>query len=109
MNNDIINIDSIIGNDIEVLDDNTEVESIEPLPVLEEKNTNVNSNDVISIDRLFTSEQDEKLEKEAKEEIKKEDKRIEKIQLFLIIFLVISATLVYFFGYSFFEPYIKID
>lgn len=40
---------------------------------------------------------------------KNHDKLIEKIQIGLIIFLIISATLIYFFGYDFFEPYIKID
>ena len=37
------------------------------------------------------------------------DKLIEKIQIGLIIFLIVSATLVYFFGYDILEPYIKID
>lgn len=46
-------------------------------------------------------------EKTLKEE--KKDKRIERIQVFLIVFLVISASLFYFFGYDFIEPYIKID
>lgn len=40
---------------------------------------------------------------------KNNDKLIEKIQIGLIIFLIISATLIYFFGYDLFEPYIKID
>lgn len=40
---------------------------------------------------------------------KNKDKLIEKIQIGLIIFLIVSATLIYFFGYDLFEPYIKID
>lgn len=34
---------------------------------------------------------------------------VEKIQIGLIIFLIVSATLVYFFGYDLLEPFIKID
>ncbi len=44
-----------------------------------------------------------------KKEKKSNDKLIERIQIGLIIFLVISAVLIYFFGYDFLEPYIKID
>lgn len=113
MNDAIISIDSILDEDIEVLEDDFESvtinENIEPLPNINEKKDNINDNQIISLDRLFTTESDEKLQEEAKEVIKKEDKRIEKIQLFLIIFLVVVATIIYFFGYDFFEPYIKID
>lgn len=37
------------------------------------------------------------------------DKIIEKIQIGLIIFLIVAGTIIYLFGYNFFEPYIKID
>lgn len=113
MNDKIIPIDLILDNDIEEIEEDFEPvkadQNIEPLPVLEPKNDSVKTNDVISIDRLFTTETDEKLQEEAKKEIKKEDKKIERIQLFLILFLIVAGTLVYFFGYDFFEPYIKID
>ncbi len=113
MNDKIIPIDSILDEDIEVLEEDFEPitinQNIEPLPTLDSKNNSVKINDVISIDRLFTTDVDEKLQEEAKETIKKEDKRIEKIQLFLILFLLVVGTLIYFFGYDFFEPYIKID
>lgn len=39
----------------------------------------------------------------------KHDKKIERIQLFLILFLVVVGSLVYFFGYDLFKPFIKVD
>ena len=37
------------------------------------------------------------------------DKRTERIQIGLIIFLIVIASLVYFFGYDFLKPFIKVD
>ena len=44
-----------------------------------------------------------------KEKEEKKQKIITRVQIGLIVFLLFSATLIYFFGYDFFEPYIKID
>lgn len=87
-----------MNEEIEVLDE--DFEAID----------NNNSDTIISLDRLFDSneevidayEEDKKLE-----DIKQ--KKITKIQISLIIFLVVFATIVYFFGYNFVEPFIKID
>ena len=85
----------------------------ENIEVLDE-NTNINqnnSNNIISIDRLFDNDEQEVVDA-YEEDLLKEDekqKRITKIQIGLIIFLVIFASLIYFFGYNFFEPFIKID
>lgn len=72
-------------------------------------NTN-NKDNIISLDRLF--EEDEEVidvyeENQKLEEIRQ--KKITKIQIGLIIFLVFFASVVYIFGYNFFEPFIKID
>lgn len=80
----------------------------EEIEVLDE--TNNKSDDIISLDRLFDSQEEvvDAYEEDKKlEEIKQ--KKITKIQIGLIIFLVVFATLVYFFGYDFVEPFIKID
>ena len=85
----------------------------ENIEVLDE-NTNINqnnSNNIISIDRLFDNDEQEVVDA-YEEDLLKEDekqKRITKIQIGLIIFLVIFASLIFFFGYNFFEPFIKID
>lgn len=65
---------------------------------------------VIALDRLFNEDEeviDVYEEELAKEKIKQ--KRIGRIQIGLIAFLIIAAGLIYLFGYDFFEPYIKID
>ena len=80
----------------------------EEIEILDEINNN--SDDIISLDRLFDSQEEvvDAYEEDKKlEEIKQ--KKITKIQIGLIIFLVVFATLVYFFGYDFVEPFIKID
>ena len=66
--------------------------------------------DVIELDRLF--DEDEEVIDVYEENLQKEEirqKKITKIQIGLIIFLVISASLIYLFGYNLFEPFIKID
>ena len=79
-----------------------ELSSIINEPIKEDK--------IIGLDRLFNEDEEvidvyeENLEKE-----KIRQKKIGRIQIGLIIFLVVAATLIYFFGYDFFEPYIKID
>lgn len=122
MNEDIEVLDFEEANDekIETLDENdnkSEVnKEINGNDILnkqqdEKQNSKETEGTVIDINRLF--DVDEKEEKIAEEEIKKEtekkDKKIFKIQIGLIIALVLIASLVYFFGYNLFEPFIKID
>lgn len=122
MNEDIEVLDFEEANDekIETLDENdnkSEVnKEINGNDILnkqqdEKQNSKETEGTVIDINRLF--DVDEKEEKIAEEEIKKEtekkDKKIFKIQIGLIISLVLIASLVYFFGYNLFEPFIKID
>ena len=64
---------------------------------------------IIDINRLFQTDEDIKIEKEEEEKEKKKDKLILKIQIGLIIFLVVSATLIYFLGYNIIEPFIKLE
>ena len=104
-----------MNEDIEVLDfEEAKDEEIETLDENDNKAENKSTKQegtVIDINRLF--DVDEKEEKIAEEEIKKEsekkDKKIFKIQIGLIIGLIVIASLVYFFGYNLFEPFIKID
>ena len=67
--------------------------------------------DVIDLNRLFDEDDEDVIdvyeEEQKLEEIKQ--KRITKIQIGLIIFLVVFASLFYFFGYDLVEPFIKID
>ena len=122
MNEDIEVLDFEEANDekIETLDENdnkSEVnKEINGNDILnkqqdEKQNSKETEGTVIDINRLFDI--DEKEEKIAEEEIKKEtekkDKKIFKIQIGLIVALVLIASLVYFFGYNLFEPFIKID
>jgi len=89
----------------------------ENVEILEEDMDNIFENDgtisndeVISLDNIFEDEEeviDVYEENLAKEKIKQ--KRITNIQIALIIFLVVFATLVYFFGYDFVEPFIRIN
>ena len=51
----------------------------------------------------------ESIEKEKKIKSLSFDKKIEKIQLGLLLFLLVIGTLTYFFGYDLFESFIKID
>ena len=85
----------------------------EEIEVLDENITNNNSIDeVISLDRLFDNSNEEEIIDAYEDDLKKEEikqKKITKIQIGLLIFLVISASLVYFFGYDVLEPFIKID
>lgn len=70
----------------------------------------VKTNEVIGMDRLFEDEEevvDAYEEDQKKEEIKQN--KITRIQIGLIIFLVVFASLIYFFGYNIVEPFIKID
>ena len=66
--------------------------------ILDDSNVKEDNSNIVPLDEIIN-------EKPKKDN----DKLIEKIQIGLIIFLIISATLIYFFGYNFFEPYIKID
>lgn len=90
----------------EVLENDEEIETLD----IDENPSNTEE-DMIKIDRLFNVTEDEDRREEqlnTEKELKKE-KNIEKIQLGLIIFLVVSATLVYFFGYNLVEPFIKLE
>ncbi len=90
----------------EVLENNEEIETLD----IDENPSNTEE-DMIKIDRLFNvnDEEDKKEEQLNKEKETKKDKKIEKIQLGLIIFLIVSATLIYFFGYNLVEPFIKLE
>lgn len=90
----------------EVLENNEEIEALD----IDENPSNTKE-DMIKIDRLFNvnDEEDKKKEQLNKEKETKKDKKIEKIQLGLIIFLIVSATLIYFFGYNLVEPFIKLE
>ena len=86
----------------------------EKIEVLDENinNTTVNNDEIIPIDRLFDNNEEEIVIDAYEEDKLKEDerqKKITKIQIGLIIFLIIFASLIYFFGYNFLEPFIKID
>ena len=65
----------------------------------------------IPLDRLFSIDNEEVIDayEEDLEKEKRRQKKIGRIQIGLIVFLVIIASLVYLFGYDFFEPFIKID
>lgn len=94
---------------IEVLDEDFKKEDniIELSDILK----NNSSDDVISLDRLFTEEEEEIVVDAYEEDLEKEErkqKKITMIQIGSIIFLVIIASLIYFFGYNLFEPFIKI-
>lgn len=90
----------------EVLENDEEIETLD----IDENPSNTEEN-MIKIDRLFNvnDEEDKKEEQLNKEKEAKKDRKIEKIQLGLIIFLVVSATLIYFFGYNLVEPFIKLE
>ena len=90
----------------EVLENDEEIETLD----IDENPSNIEEN-MINIDRLFNvnDEEDKKEEQLNTEKELKKEKKIEKIQLGLIIFLVVSATLVYLFGYSLVEPFIKLE
>ena len=90
----------------EVLENNEKIETLD----IDENPSNIEEN-MINIDRLFNvnDEEDKKEEQLNKEKETKKDRKIEKIQLSLIIFLVVSATLIYFFGYNLVEPFIKLE
>lgn len=97
---------------IETLDFDDDFEEVKD--GFEEKQSSQNAVDpgkIIDVNRLFNINEDE--EKIALEEIKKEEKKkdnkIFKIQIILLAFLVVSASLIYFFGYDLLKPYINID
>lgn len=91
--------------EIEVLEEDFEEE---PVEVLEDKN---NQNNIIELDRLFSLDDEEVVDvyEENKQKEEKKQKIVTKVQIGLIIFLVVFASLFYFFGYDLVEPYIKID
>lgn len=100
--NNIISLSSLFESDTEKSDNDIEKDfemiEIEDEPPKDD-NEVINLGDVIKQD-LFLKESNKKRDY---------DKIIEKVQIGLIVFLVVAGTLIYFFGYDFFEPYIKID
>lgn len=96
--NNIISLSSLFEQNIEDGNDDFEMIEIDDEPPK-------NNDDVIKLEDVIDQEL------LTKEPIKKRDydKIIEKIQFGLIIFLIVAGTLIYFFGYNLFEPYIKID
>lgn len=102
--------------DIEVLDEDftplnqTKENNIDIINLSDIIDNSVKEDKLIGLDRLFNEDEEvidvyeENLEKE-----RKRQKKIGRIQIGLIVFLVIFASLVYLFGYDFFEPFIKID
>lgn len=96
--------------DEEVKDDNNIISIDQIINTTEIQPQTINTKEVIGIDRLFEDEEevvDAYEEDQKKEEIKQN--KITRIQIGLIIFLVVFASLVYFFGYNIVEPFIKID
>lgn len=93
--------------EIEVLDEDF-------LPVnepVQQPSPMIEKTDLITIDELFSAPNEEVIDV-YEEKLKKEEKRqkkITKIQIGLIVFLIIFATVTYFFGYDIVEPFIKID
>ena len=89
--------------EIEVLEDDfNDVDNVKSDTTTEEH--------IIGLDSLFS--QDEQVVDAYEDDLNKErlrQKKITKIQIGLIIFLVISASLIYFFGYDLIEPFIKIE
>ena len=62
------------------------------------------------IDIFASSSEEPKVEDDIKKLKQIEhDKKIERIQVYLILFLVVVGSLVYFFGYDFLKPFIKVD
>ncbi len=100
----------VLDEDLEMIevDDTQNEESSDDFTQADENSVN-NENNFISIDTLFETESIKNNEKEEKEKNIKKQNKITKIQIGLIIFLIVSASLIYFFGYDIFEPFIKID
>ena len=76
------------------------------------QNNDNNFDNVISLDRLFDRTNEEEVIDAYEDDLIKSEikqKKITRIQIGLIVFLVVFASLVYFFGYDFVEPYIKAD
>lgn len=90
----------------EIISNKEEIETLD----IDDNPSNTEEN-IIKIDRLFNIDEEENTKEEQlnKEKEIKKDKKIEKIQIILILFLIVSATIVYFFGYDLLEPLIKID
>ena len=102
-----------MNENIEVLEDKNENKNIVSLNEVINNNdskTENQNNEVIGLDRLF--DEDEEVIDAYEDDLIQEEKRqkkITKIQIGLMIFLLVFASLVYFFGYNIFEPFIKID
>lgn len=93
--------------EIEVLEEDFEEE---PIEILEDDNTK-KKNNIIELDRLFSLDNEEVVDvyEENKQKEERKQKIVTRVQIGLIVFLVVFASLFYFFGYNLVEPYIKID
>lgn len=102
MNEDsnIISLSSLFDSD-----NNSDFEKDFEMIEIEDEPPKENEDNLVSLNELLSESE----VKEEPKEKKNHDKLIERIQIGLIIFLIISASLVYFFGYDLLEPYIKID
>lgn len=92
-------------------EENKQNQNIVPLTeVINDSIKENQSSSVIGLDRLF-DENEEVIDAYEDDMIKEEQrqKKITKIQIGLLIFLAIFGSLVYFFGYDIFEPFIKIN
>lgn len=92
-------------------EENKQNQNIVPLTeVINDSDKKNQSSSVIGLDRLF-DENEEVIDAYEDDMIKEEQrqKKITKIQIGLLIFLAIFGSLVYFFGYDIFEPFIKIN
>ncbi len=72
---------------------------------------NESENNVIELNRLFNLNEDDVVDvyEEKKQKEERRQKIVTKVQIGMIIFLIVFASLFYFFGYDLVEPYIKID
>ena len=85
----------------------------ENIEVLDEDFIEINNgvDNVIPLDRLFETSNEDIIDSYEEDKILEnlKQKKITKIQIGLIVFLIVFASLVYFFGYDFVEPYINAD
>ena len=102
----------LLDEDGEPVNIPTEKKEPEIISLSDIMNESVKEDKVIPLDRLFPLDEDEEVIDVYEEQLEKEkikQKKIGRIQIGLIVFLIVFASLVYLFGYDFFEPFIKID
>lgn len=113
--NDVIDV-SKPNEEIEVLEDknedvddffNNQDEPIEILDEPEKTNQDLPEDNMISIDSIIPTEEIKEEIKEKKIEYKKRD-TILTVQIILLVAWAILTTLIYFFGYNLFSPFIPV-